>query len=132
MGPYRSGVVKREIGGQWTGCKRIQTLAKFVFNPFYESFKILMSLINMCCFCKNRSDNLLEVKKNPRVKCRYCGDVMQVVRAQEVYDDMPHHPKDCHICRKMVGPDQIIRHCEKDEYDLCVPCAQQKFINDAH
>ena len=47
--PNPSGVVKREIGRQWTGFKRLQMLAKFLFSPVYESYKILESLLGMCC-----------------------------------------------------------------------------------
>ena len=77
-----SGVRKREIGGKWTGYKRIQLLIKFRFSPFYESFKILLSLVDMCCCCKNRSNKSVEVQKNPPVTC---DRVLLVSRAQDCY-----------------------------------------------
>ena len=137
---YSSGVAKREIGREWTGSKRLQMLAKFLFSPFYESFLILKSLLDLCCRgkCRNHKHlESLEQKQIPQrqVKCS-CGEVFQVVSATDHCFDSFRHILcvDCgEVVVKQMNPDRLLYHCgcvEARGRNLCEDCAERKFIID--
>ena len=137
---YSSGVAKREIGREWTGSKRLQMLAKFLFSPFYESFLILKSLIDMCCRgkCRNHKHlEPLEQKEIPQrqVKCS-CGEVFQVLSVTDNCFD-PFDVIYCDDCKgvmvRRMNPDRLLYHCgcvEARGRNLCEDCAERKFIMD--
>ena len=131
-----SGVMKREIGGQWTGSKRLQMLAKFLFSPFYESFLILKSLIDMCCRGKCRSHKQKDIPEDipeKQVKC-YCGGVYNVVWISDHCFD-PFDLLHCEHCGECVhrrfSPDRLVYHCMRCEAAsgryLCEDCAERKY-----
>ena len=52
-----SGVVKRRIGGNLSGCESLQMVGMMLFSPLYESYKIIVALLNLCgCCCKKKQD----------------------------------------------------------------------------
>ena len=101
------GVVKREIGFQWTGYKALQMLVKFLFIPFYESYKIVESLLRMCCSC------VVERKKQPvsiAMRSRLIDLLPATISGNSLWDVYWHHNKE-RKCVKMVVSSSHILLC---------------------